>query len=211
MATHPCATYSLILRDPETRWIGSAVASKHLAVGPAVSHAMAGVGVVHAQFWCCHDTAALILKHLAWRMPIQEALNQALIADPEPQKRQVLVMDWLGNTAFHSGALAPSVVAHEAERNLIAAGNNLASADVIDAMIRSLNMSGDEPLLLRLILALEAAEDSGGDSCGKQSAAVRIIQGPEPPTSDECLDLRVDDHPNPIAELHRLYKLTLKK
>ena len=68
MESTPCATYSLILRDPDTGRIGSAVASKYLAVGSAVSHSMAGVGVVHSQSWCCHDTANRILKNLAWRM-----------------------------------------------------------------------------------------------------------------------------------------------
>jgi uncharacterized Ntn-hydrolase superfamily protein len=211
MPAVPCATYSLIVRDPETGWLGSGVASKYLAVGPAVSHAMPGVGVVHAQFWCSHDAAHRILKNLAMRMPVPQALKSALAGDPEPEKRQILVMDWRGHTAFHSGALAPPVVAHEMEQDVIAAGNTLASADVIDAMLRSLRMSGGKPLLERLILALEAADNAGGDVRGKQSAAVRVIQGPEPPTSDDCLDLRVDDHPEPIAELQRLHRLTPRK
>lgn len=206
-----CATYSLILRDPATGWIGSAIASKYLAVGPAVSHSMAGVGVVHGQFHCCHDTANRILKNIAWRMSINDALKTALAQDTMPEKRQLLVMDWKGNTAVHTGALATAVAAQESQQDLVIAGNTLVSADVVDAMLRSLNMSGGEPLLLRLIRALEAGERAGGDSRGKQSAAVRIVQPPKPPTSDDCLDLRVDDHPDPIAELHRLYALAVKK
>lgn len=206
-----CATFSIILRDPETSWLGSGVASKYLAVGPVVSHALAGVGVVHVQFWPSHDLANRILKHLAWRMPVQDALKTALASDPVPQKRQVLVMDWRGDTAVHTGAEAPAVCAEEVQQGLVIAGNTLASTDVVDAMVRSLNLSGGDPLLLRLIRALEAAAIRGGDSRGEQSAAVRVSQGPEPPTSDECLDLRVDDHPEPLKELRRLYELSTKQ
>ena len=205
------ATYSLILRDPGTGWIGSAIASKYLAVGASVSHSMAGVGVVHGQFWCCHDTANRILKNLAWRMSVNDALKTALAQDPLPEKRQLLVMDWMGNTVVHTGADPTPITAQESRQDLAVAGNTLVSAEVIDAMLRSLNMSAGEPMLLRLIRALEAGERVGGDSRGKQSAAVRIVQPPEPPTSDDCLDLRVDDHTDPIAELHRLYELAVKK
>ena len=100
----PCATFSLILRDPRTGRLGSAVASKYLAVGGAVVHAQPGVGTVHAQFWCCHDTAHRVLRELATGAAPDAALAQALAADPLPHKRQVLVMDMQGRAAIHTGA-----------------------------------------------------------------------------------------------------------
>jgi uncharacterized Ntn-hydrolase superfamily protein len=144
-------------------------------------------------------------------MSAQEALKTALGIDPQPQKRQLLVMDWKGNGALHTGEDAVEVHGTHSEPNLVVGGNTLASTEVIEAMLRSIVNSAGKPLLLRLILALEAAESRGGDHRGKQSAAARVIQPPEPPTSDDILDLRVDDHPEPVKELQRLYRLTLAK
>jgi uncharacterized Ntn-hydrolase superfamily protein len=124
-----------------------------------------------------------------------------------PEKRQVLVMNWKGQTAVHTGSEATPVHAQHAEQDLVIAGNTLASELVIEAMVRCVRNNMDQPLLLRLILALEAGESRGGDHRGKQSAAVRAVQGSEPPTSNDVLDLRVDDHPAPLDELRRLYKL----
>jgi uncharacterized Ntn-hydrolase superfamily protein len=206
-----CATYSLVARDPKTGWLGSAVASKYLAVGGAVSHSQPGVGIVHAQFWCRHDAANRILAAMAAGMPPQAALDEALAADPLPHKRQLLAMDTQGRAAVHTGADAAPEHHHLVRPDLVAAGNTLASKDVVEAMARSIQATGGQPLILRLVLALEAAEALGGDHRGKQSAAVRVLQPMDRPwTDDEILDFRVDDHPNPIAELRRLYELSPK-
>ncbi|MFZ4693586.1 MAG: DUF1028 domain-containing protein [Verrucomicrobiia bacterium] len=211
MNLRPCSTYSLIVRDPKTGWLGSAVASKYLAVGGAVSHSQPGVGIVHAQFWCSHDAANRILAAIAAGTPPPAALNQAIAADPLPHKRQLLVMDMQGCAAVHTGADATPEHHLTMQTNLVAAGNTLASKDVVEAMVRSIQATGGQPLILRLILALEAAEALGGDHRGKQSAAVRVLQPMDRPwTDDEILDFRADDHPNPIAELRRLYELSPK-
>jgi uncharacterized Ntn-hydrolase superfamily protein len=206
-----CATYSMILRDPGTGCLGSAVASKYLAVGGAVVHSQAGVGIVHGQFNCCHDTANRILTKMADSMVPEIALEEALALDPLPHKRQILVMEMQGRTAVHTGAAATPAHAQHARQDLVAAGNTLASVAVIKVMIESFAATGSKPLLLRLILALEAAEQCGGDHRGKQSAAVRILQPMDRPWSDNILDFRVDDHPDPICELHRLFEVSQRK
>ncbi|MBI4027170.1 MAG: DUF1028 domain-containing protein [Verrucomicrobia bacterium] len=207
MRAHPCSTYSLILRDPSTGWIGSAVASRYLAVGGAVAHVLPGAGVVHSQFWCCHDTALVILKDMAAGMSAQNALATAVATDPKPQKRQILAMDIQGRTAVHTGADATPSHAQIARQDFVAAGNTLVSEGVIGAIAQSIETSKGKSLLLQLIRALEAAEAKGGDYRGKQSAAVRVIQPMGRSWSDAILDLRVDDHPSPIEELNRLYGL----
>lgn len=207
----PCATYSFLLRDPVSGWLGSAVASKYLAVGGAVSHPWPGAGVVHGQFWCSHDIAHAILRGLTAGKEPQAALEAALVKDSLPHKRQILVMDMQGRTAVHTGADATPVHAAVARQDFVAAGNTLANAEVIDAIERSAEATRREPLLLRLIRGLEAAESKGGDHRGKQSAAVRVLQPADRSWNDDILDLRVDDHPDPISELHRLHQLSLKK
>lgn len=210
MTTRPCPTYSLILRDPTTGCLGSAVASKYLAVGGAVSHSRPGVGIVHTQFWCSHDAANRILINMDKGMEPQAALDRALASDSTPQKRQLLVMDVHGRAAVYTGAEATPPHHHIAKQGLVAAGNTLASKAVIEAMAASVETTRNQPLILRLIRALEVAEQKGGDYRGKQSAAARVLQSMDRPWTDEILDFRVDDHPDPIAELHRLYQLSRK-
>lgn len=168
-----------------------------------MSHDIAGVGVVHSQFWNNHDLANRVLKRLSKGERIDDAVKKALAADSAPDKRQLLAMNWKGDTAVHTGAESPAVHAQFSEQDLVAAGNTLASEKVIERMVPSARKSVGKPLLIRLILALEAGEEQGGDQRGRQAAAVRIIQPLFPPPSDACLDLRVDDHPHPLQELRR--------
>jgi len=193
-------TWSIIARDKSTGAFGIAVATKFFAAGARVPFIAAGVGAVATQALINPFYGSKGLQLLRAGMTA-DAIVKALVADdPGRDHRQVHVMDASGLSVTHTGAACIDWNGHLAGDTFSVAGNMLAGAQVLDATVAAYVAGESMPFARRLIAAMRAGEAAGGDKRGKQSAAL-LIYG-EDDWSD--LDLRVDDHPEPLAELERL-------
>jgi uncharacterized Ntn-hydrolase superfamily protein len=201
-------TYSLVARDPETGELGVAVQTCNFAVGRVVPWAASGVGAVATQSFSDPGYGALGLELLRAGKTPEEMLAALRAADTQEAHRQVGVVDAQGRSAAHTGADCIREAGHLTRENLSAQANMMRSADVWPAMADAF-AAASGTLAERLLAALDAAEAAGGDFRGKQSAALLVVAG-EPsgtPWRDRINDVRVDDHPEPIAELRRLLAL----
>lgn len=205
-ALHVCATFSVVALDAASGWLGSAVASKYFAVGAAVYHFKQGVGVVNSQSWCNRRLAVHALELMQAGATPEEALKMVLATDDKPQLRQVLAIDAKGQKAAWTGDQCTPERHHVIGRTCVAAGNTLASADMVEAMAAVMDSSPDVPFGLRLLKALQAAEELGGDKRGKQSAAVALVPATFTAWESDCLNIRADDSEDPLKELMRLYE-----
>ena len=199
-------TYSILVHDPETRAFGAAVASRFFAVGALCTHAEGGVGALSTQALVNPmygpDGMALLRDGLA----AQTVVDRLVAPDPGQWQRQLHVIDAAGRVAQHTGPGCVTWAGQRHDVNVSVAGNMLAGPAVLDAMLAGF-ADATGPLALRLIAALQAGEDAGGDKRGRQSAAVRVhFDGP---VAD--LDIRADDHPDPLAELRRLHGVSLER
>ena len=208
---HP-STFSIVARDPATGDLGIAVQSKFLAVGSVVPWARAGVGAVATQAWAntAYGPEGLRLMAAGWTAP--EALAQVLAMDHDKSHRQVLLVDAAGRAAAHTGEKCHDWAGHIVGGGYACAGNILVGAETVHALSETFKAARGA-LPERLVAALAAAQAAGGDRRGQQSAALRVARtaGGYGGRDDTYVDLRVDDHPQPIAELgrilglHRLY------
>jgi uncharacterized Ntn-hydrolase superfamily protein len=206
------STFSIVGRDPATGDVGVAVQSKFLAVGSLVSYASAGAGAVATQSFVntAYGPEGLRLMASGWTAP--EALKQLLAMDGDISHRQVLLVDTAGRAAAHTGESCFDWASHIVGENFACAGNILVSEATVQAMARTFQETRG-PLAERLVAALAAGQAAGGDSRGQQSAALLVARtaGSYGGRGDRYIDLRVDDHPEPITELgrilglHRLY------
>jgi uncharacterized Ntn-hydrolase superfamily protein len=199
-------TWSIIARDASGA-IGIAVSTKFFAVGARVPTIEAGVGAVASQALTnpLYGRRGLALLRLG--VPAADVVRLLIEADAGHPHRQVHVMDGRGNFAAHTGAECVDWCGHLIRENFSVAGNMLAGPQVIAETARAYEAESALPFPRRLIAALKAGEDAGGDKRGKQSAALLIFSTEE--YSD--LDLRVDDHPEPIDELARLEKVSRER
>ena len=197
-------TFSIIARDPETGSFGIAVATRFFAVGARVPHIASGVGAVATQALLNPFYGVEGLKLLREGLPAAEVVRRLVEADAGRDTRQVHVMDAAGRVAAHTGAQCVTWCGHMTGEGCSVAGNMLAGEQVIAATAAAYASNASLPFPRRLIAALKAGEAVGGDKRGKQSAALRIHGEEE--WSD--LDLRVDDHVDPLAELERLEKVS---
>jgi uncharacterized Ntn-hydrolase superfamily protein len=198
-------TYSIVARDPDSGDLGVAVQSHWFSVGPIVPWAIPGVGAVatQANVEISYGPKALELLE-AGRSP-QEALAQLTAADPGAHTRQVAVIDAAGAVAAHTGELCMAYAGHITGEGVSCQANIMANEQVWPAMLDAYRRSRG-PLHERLMSALEAAEATGGDARGKQSAAILVV----PATGERWsrkVELRVEDHPEPLPELRRLLSL----
>ena len=187
-----------------------AVQSKYFAVGTVVPWVRAGVGAVATQALGVARYGPVILDALEKGVRPQQALKTALADDPLVEQRQLGVIHADGEAANHTGAECMDWAGGRIGENFSVQGNILTGEEVIDAMSNAfLDTSGS--LAERLITSLEAGQAAGGDSRGQQSAAILVDQVGHGENSmegvDRLVDLRVDDHPTPIAELRRLFEL----
>ena len=195
-------TYSIILRDPEKNHFGIAVATKHLAVGARVPFLEAGFGAIATQSTTNPYLGLKGLASLRSGEPIESALRSALAGDDDPESRQLHGLDKSGNFWAWTGTNAQNWAGHIGAKNVSVAGNFLAGPAVLQACMESLQSSTDRSLESRLLQALFAGEEAGGDKRGRQSAALLTIREQPFP----WCNLRVDDHPDPLMELTRLLK-----
>lgn len=202
------ATFSIVARDPVAGEWGVAVQSKFLAVGAVVPWAQAGVGAIATQSYANTSYGPRGLELLKSGLSAQEVLQRLIADDPEKDLRQVGVVDARGRAATFTGAKCMPWAGGMTGENFACQGNILAGPEVVQSMAATFQQSTG-PLAERLVEALKAGQRGGGDSRGKQSAALLIVkeQGGYGGYNDRYLDLRVDDHPDPFAELERLLGL----
>ena len=200
-------TWSIIARDDRTGEIGIAVATKFFAVGARVPFIEVGAGALATQALInpLYGRAGLAL--LRQGMPATEVIRQLTEADAGSAHRQLHVMDVAGGFAAHTGSACVAWCGHLLCDTFSVAGNMLAGPQVIEATAQAYAEHEALPFARRLIAALKAGEAAGGDKRGKQSAALLIYSTEE--YAD--LDLRVDDHADPLAELERLEKVSRER
>src|SRR5256714_11705005 len=200
-------TWSLIARDPATGALGIAVATKNFAVGCRVPHIAAGVGAVATQALSNPFYGVNGIKLLREGRSGPEVVKALTAADDGREHRQVHVMDAAGRVAAHTGRECIDWCGSTTGEGFSVAGNMLAGPAVIGETAKAYVASSTLPFPRRLIAALKAGEAAGGDKRGKQSAAL-LIHGEE---DWPDLDLRVDDHPDPLAELDRIERVSRER
>jgi uncharacterized Ntn-hydrolase superfamily protein len=198
-------TYSIVARDPATGELGAAVHSHWFAVGPIVPWVRAGIGAVCTQSVAEPAYGPRILDLVERGVGAGPALQQLLAGDEAARFRQVGVVDADGAVAVHTGEGCIAFAGHATGAGFSAQANMMARATVWDAMVRAYE-GASGPLARRLQAALHAAEGQGGDVRGRQSAALVVARAGDEPWR-HSIDVRVDDHPHPLAELDRLLDL----
>lgn len=206
------ATYSIVAFDPATGDLGVAVQSKFFSVGTVVPWARAGVGAVATQASANIAYGPEGLKLLEAGKSPEEALAALTADDPRRNHRQCGMVDAKGATAAHTGEACFAFAGHRMGKHFTVQGNILTGPEVLDAMATAYEaaqkVEGSE-LADWLTAALQAGEDAGGDSRGRQSAALLVVRegAGYGGRDDRYIDLRVEDHPDPTRELSRLLEL----
>jgi uncharacterized Ntn-hydrolase superfamily protein len=209
MAEPVVATYSLVACDLERGEWGVGVQSKFLAVGSVVSWAEAEMGAVATQAYANPRYGPDGLGLLREGLSAEEVVERLTEADDGRDDRQVGVVDAHGGSASFTGPGCFDWAGGRTGQGYAAQGNILVSQATVDALAETFEASAGDPLAERLIACLAAAQAAGGDRRGQQSAALLVVKkdGGYAGMSDVLVDLRVDDHATPIAELERLYRL----
>ncbi|HET6939866.1 MAG TPA: DUF1028 domain-containing protein [Nocardioides sp.] len=204
-------TFSIVARSADGESWGVAVASKFLAVGSAVPAAVAGVGAIATQADANVAYKGQALAHLDDGATASVALQRLLEEDEGRDHRQVGIVDVDGGSASHTGHACLDWAGSITGEGYAIQGNILTGEDVVDAMEAAWKSSDPEaPLARRLLEALTAGDQAGGDSRGRQSAALLVVKegAGYGGLDDIAVDLRVDDHLEPIPELARLLTLS---
>jgi uncharacterized Ntn-hydrolase superfamily protein len=200
-------TWSIIAKNDATGEIGIAVATKFFAVGALVPHIAAGIGGIASQALLNPYYGIDGLRLLRERKSPQEIVDVLTTADTGRETRQLHILDAAGRSAAHTGRECIDWCGHLQGDGFSIAGNMLAGGRVLDETARAYAGGQGLPFAQRLIAALRAGEAAGGDKRGKQSAALLIHEREEWPS----LDLRVDDHPDPLSELERLERVSRER
>src|SRR3954470_1879442 len=195
-------TYSIVARDPESGEVGVAVQSHWFSVGSVVSWARAGVGAVATQSIADPSYGPNALALLAEGVAPDDALARLVRADERAQLRQVPIVDATGRVAVHTGERCIAFAGHQTGDGYSVQANMMASAEVWPAMAKAFE-AAEGPLARRLLAALRAAEGAGGDARGCQSSALVVAPAEGEPWR-LSVDLRVEDHPEPLDEVERL-------
>lgn len=202
------ATFSIVAFDPETDSLGVAVQSKFLAVGAVVPWAKVGVGAVATQAMANFTYGPRGLDLMAEGKTAEETIEALTSTDDDREHRQVGVVDASGRAAIFTGAECFDWAGGVTGEHYAAQGNILVGRETVEAMATGYEDSGRD-FAARLLAALDAGQAAGGDSRGKQSAALLVVRegGGYGGDNDRVVDLRVDDHPEPIKELIRIRDL----
>jgi uncharacterized Ntn-hydrolase superfamily protein len=199
-------TWSIVARDAQGH-CGVAVASRFFAVGALCPHAQSGAGALATQALVNPLLAAPALAGMAEGRAPAELLAALLATDAGSTHRQFHMVDALGRAAAHTGIDCIDWCGHTVRDGFSVAGNMLAGPQVIEATADSYAAHPSLPFAERLLTALAAGEAAGGDKRGKQAAALLVYNGQDYP----ALDIRVDDHAEPMIELRRLYDVSLQR
>jgi uncharacterized Ntn-hydrolase superfamily protein len=200
-------TWSIIARDNTTGQFGVAVATRFFAAGALVPHLKSRVGAIATQALVNVFYGTDGLRLLEGGASAREVVAKVVAADAGRDQRQVHVIDAQGRTAAHTGKSCIDWCGHLAGENVSVAGNMLAGESVITDTAAAYAKNAALPFPRRLIAAMRAGEAAGGDKRGKQSAALVICGDEEWPD----LNLRVDDHADPLAELERLERVSRER
>lgn len=202
------ATFSIVGYDVDNGDLGVAVQSKFLAVGGVVPWAEAGVGAIATQSWTNTSYGPNGLKFLKSGLSAEQTLKRLIAEDPGREDRQVGIIDAKGNVANYTGDECLDWAGAVKGKHYTAQGNILAGEDVVKAMGKAFEETDGE-LADKLMAALFAGQEKGGDKRGEQSAALLIVRKDGGPNgfNDRYIDLRVDDAKKPIEELQRLLEL----
>jgi uncharacterized Ntn-hydrolase superfamily protein len=200
-------TWSIIARDAATGEIGIAVATRFFAVGARVPYIAAGIGGIATQALVNPYYGIDGLKLLRTGRAPCDIVETLIAADAGHQSRQLHVMDAGGRVAAFTGNQCVDWCGHIKGDGFSIAGNMLAAGRVLDDTANAYIVSANLPFAQRLIMAMRAGEAAGGDKRGRQSAAL-LIHGEE---EWSALDLRVDDHPDPLTELERLEQVSRER
>ena len=198
-------TFSIIARDPKTREMGVAVQSHWFSTGSVVTWAEPGVGVVATQSVAEISYGPLGLLDMQTGKPVSLVLQQLLEKDENREVRQVAMLNTRGEVAVHTGSRCIADAGHYAGHQYAVQANMMLNNTVWPAMASAYE-GAKGALSDRMLAALDAAQAAGGDIRGQQSAAMLIVSGDAPlqPWKGILVDLRVEDHPEPLAELRRL-------
>jgi uncharacterized Ntn-hydrolase superfamily protein len=199
-------TWSILARDGHGRF-GVAIASRFFAVGALCVHTRRGVGAVATQALMNPTYGPAAIERLARGETPEAIVAELTSADAGRAQRQLHVLGAQGTAAAHTGDACVGWCGHRALDGVSVAGNMLAGEAVLHATLEAFTANAKLPLAERLLEAMTAGEAAGGDKRGKQSAALRI-HGDEDYAE---LDIRVDDHSEPMAELRRLYSVSLQR
>jgi len=201
-------TYSIVARDPATGELGVAVQSHWFSVGSVVSWAEAGVGAVATQSFVDPSYGPLGLSLMRAGRSAPDSLKALLAGDAQRDVRQVGMVDAQGRAATHTGALCIPAAGGQMGREYVVQANLMEKPSVWPAMARAFEAAQGD-LAERMLAALDAAEAEGGDIRGRQSAALVVVKARSSgrPWADRVFDLRIEDHPQPLAELRRLVRL----
>ena len=200
------ATFSIVAVDKETGELGVAVQSKFVAVGSVVPWAKAGVGAVATQAWANTGYGPRGLKLMGEGKPAEAVVELLTAEDERRALRQIGVVDGEGRAATYTGAECQDWAGGKTGVGYAVQGNILVGAEVVEAIAEVFEKT-EGVLAERLLAALEAGQAAGGDKRGRQSAALLVVREGWGYSgfNDRFRDLRVDDHPQPIEELKRVY------
>ena len=204
----PVATYSIVARDPATGELGVAVQSHWFSVGSVVPWAEAGVGAVATQSFVEPSYGPKGLALMKEGVAPKDALARLLAADEQRDVRQVAFVDAKGRVAVHTGAKCIPGAGNHSGDGYTTEANLMLTDEVPGAMAKAFEKASG-PLAERMLAALEAAQAAGGDVRGKQSAAIVVVRAKasDKPWTDRLVDLRIEDHEQPLAEMRRLLNL----
>lgn len=194
-------TFSITARCHRTGELGIAIATKFISVGMLCSFVKNNVGAIASQAYINPYLGVWGLEYLAKGYSAQETLEFLMTKDEGIEFRQLGIVDNKGGSAAFTGSNSDTWHGHLTGPNYSLAGNRLVGVETLEAMRDSFESDDSLPLGKRLLLALSAGEAAGGDKSGHQSAALKVYGKPE----FALLDLRVDEHDDPVAELRRLY------
>ncbi|GAB4375525.1 MAG: DUF1028 domain-containing protein [Kiloniellaceae bacterium] len=200
-------TYSIVARDAETGAFGVAVASRFFAVGAVVPYVRGGVGAVATQAFGSPLYGTDGIELLAKGIAADAVLRALSERDAGRAHRQVHLIDGRSRIAAFTGERCIDWAGHRTGDGVSVAGNMLAGPQVVAATFEAYQAHLDLPFVERLLTAMEAGEAAGGDKRGRQSAALKIVHGEAYP----WLDIRADDHADPLAELRRLYAVAQER
>ncbi len=203
-------TFSIVARDAKTGEMAVGVQSHWFSVGTSVPWAEAGVGAVATQSFVDKSYGPKALALLKKGFTAQQAMDNLLKADAGRDVRQVAIIDAKGNVAVHTGKKCIQFAKHIRGTNVSVQSNMMLGGQVSEYMIKAFEQSAGKPLAERILSALDAAQQAGGDIRGMQAAALVVVPGTRAESwNNATVDLRVDDATEPLKELRRLYNVHL--
>jgi uncharacterized Ntn-hydrolase superfamily protein len=195
-------TFTAVGRCPRTGRLGIAVTTKEMAVGSRVPFLKAHVGAVATQAYTDPRLGALALRLLDLGYPAARVLQDIAQSDPHFAWRQIGIVDRWGHAVAHTGERNTAWAGHRIGPGFVAMGNVLVGEGVVSAMADAMAQSADAEIEIRLMRALEAGTRAGGQPDGQRSAGLLVLEN----EGFAVLDLRVDDHDDPMRELWRLFE-----